>query len=112
MYQRGSSVNQVTTKCNKASFPSSPPSLLGGTSNNSQTQSSGGWATIGLDLSSFEGQYIRLKFVLEKNDVQEAPASAELAGWYIDALQIGDALPQSGSATFRTFSSNSGIVLR
>ena len=106
IYQRGTSVNQVTTKCNKETFPTGA-SLLGGTSNNSQTASTGGWANVGLDLSSYEGEYVRLKFVLEKNDVTDPPVSPELQGWYIDALQIGDPLPQSGSVTFRTFSSSS-----
>ncbi len=106
IYQRGTSVNQITTKCNKETFPTGA-SMIGGTSNNSQTASSGGWANVGLDLSPYEGEYVRLKFVLEKNDVSDPPVSPELQGWYIDALRIGDSLPQSGSVTFRTFSSSS-----
>ena len=50
-----------------------------------------------------------MKFVLEKNDVSDPPVSPELQGWYIDALRIGDALPASGSVTFRTFSSSSSM---
>ncbi len=106
IYQRGTSVNQITTKCNKETFPTGA-SMIGGTSNNSQTASTGGWANVGLDLSSYEGEYVRMKFVLEKNDVSDPPVSPELQGWYIDALRIGDPLPQSGSVTFRTFSSSS-----
>ncbi len=108
IYQRGTSVNQVTTKCNKYTFPTGA-NLIGGTSNNSQTASTGGWANIGLDLSGYEGEYVRLKFVMEKNDVSDPPVSPDLQGWYIDALRIGDALPSSGSVTFRTFSSSSNM---
>ena len=103
MFTRGTSVNQITTKCNKYSFPTGA-TMIGGTSNNSQTASNAGWATVGLDLSSYETEYVRLKFVLEKNDISDPPVSADLQGWYIDGLRIGDALPSSGSVTFRTFS--------
>ena len=62
--------------------------MLGGTSNNSQTSTNAGWATIGLDLSTYETEYVRLKFVLEKNDISDPPVSADLQGWYIDGLRV------------------------
>ena len=98
LYQRGASVNQVTTKCDGTSFPSGAY-LLGGNSLIQGTIATAGWATVGLDLTAHEGTFVRLKFVLERNDHSDPPANATLDGWYIDAFRLGDPLPTSGEVT-------------
>jgi len=107
LQQRGTSVNQVTTKCDYSSFPAGA-NFIAGNSFNVQTQTTAGWATVGLDLSAHEGTYVRLKFILERNDNIDPPANATLNGWYIDAFRLGDALPSSGELTFSSFAPSSG----
>ena len=56
--------------------------------NNSQRASTGGWANVGLDLSSYEGEYVRLEVRFREGTMfPHPPVSPELQGWYIDALE-------------------------
>nr|MBC8518757.1 hypothetical protein [Euryarchaeota archaeon] len=97
-------VNKVQSACNGKGSISVPDNswVLAGKS--TWTNNPTGWATIGLDLSAHEGKYVKLRFVLEKNPLQGAPVNASMPGWYVDALRIGDALPQSSSVVMKSFS--------
>ena len=99
-----SGANKVQSNCNGKGTISVPANawLLAGESMSPNNQN--GWANIGLDLSMSEGKYIRLRFILERNVVMGTPVNATMPGWYIDTLQIGDPLPQSGSVVMKSFS--------
>ena len=96
--------NQVQNNCNGKGTITVPPNawLLAGESMSPNNQN--GWANIGLDLSMSENKYVRLRFVLERNPIVGTPVNATMPGWYIDTLQIGDPLPQSGSVVMKSFS--------
>ena len=79
---------------------------LGGTSVHSQLNPNG-WGTLALDLREHMNKYIRLRFVLERNEnLGKNPADSFLPGWYIDDFRLGDLLPQSGSVVVEGFSAS------
>jgi hypothetical protein len=100
----GVTTNKVQTSCNGKGPITVPANewVLAGKS--TWANNANGWATIGLDLTAHEGKYVKLKFVLEKNPMQGVPVNNTMPGWYIDALRIGDALPQSGNVVLKSFS--------
>ena len=94
---------RVQSSCNGKGTVTVPANswVLGGESMSPNNQN--GWANIGLDLSMSENKYVRLRFVLERNPIVGTPVNATMPGWYIDTLQIGDPLPQSGSVVMKSF---------
>jgi hypothetical protein len=99
----GSNVNKAQASCNGKGSLSVPDNawVLSGQSTHSNNL--GGWANLGLNIAGHEGKYIELLFVLERNP-QSAPAvNGSMPGWYIDALRIGDPLPQAGNVVMKSF---------
>jgi hypothetical protein len=96
-------IGQVQNNCNGKGTITVPPTswVLAGESTSPNNQN--GWANIGLDLTSSENKYVRLRFTLERNPIAGTPVNATMPGWYIDTLQIGDPLPQSGSVVMSSF---------
>ncbi len=105
LFQKASSTtaNKVQTGCNGKGSISVPTNswVLAGKS--TWTNNQNGWANVAMDLSLHEGKYIRLRFVLEKNQMQGTPINMSMPGWYVDSLRIGDPLPQSGNVTMKSF---------
>ena len=97
-YQVGNqgSNNKIDGRCNGVQYNEY---ALGGTSISGFNPS--GWANIKLDLSTFAGNYIELRFVMEYNDVNAGNGytiynTTSMPGWYIDNFRFGSTLPQSG----------------
>ena len=59
-----------------------------------------GWGNMKLDLSSYGGSYVQLRFVLEHNAIPLSGSYSldnnTMPGWYIDNFRFGSVLPQSG----------------
>ena len=102
-YQVGyqNSNNKIDGRCNGVSYDDY---ALGGTSISNFNPS--GWASIKLDLSSYGGSYVELRFVLEYNDVNPSGSytisnASSMPGWYIDNFRYGNTLPPSGWMSVR-----------
>jgi hypothetical protein len=100
---QGANVNKVQNQCNGKGAYTVPDNawVLSGQSTHSNNLN--GWATLGLDVSSHEGKYLELLFVLEKNPQTGAAVNGSMPGWYIDALRVGDPLPQAGNVVMKSF---------
>jgi len=100
---QGSNVNKAQSSCNGKGSYSVPDNawVLGAQSTHSNNL--GGWASLGMDISAHEGKYLELLFVLERNPQTAPPSNGSMPGWYIDALRVGDPLPQSGNVVMKSF---------
>ena len=82
----------------------------GGTSTSAFNQD--GWGNMKLDLSSYGGSYIQLRFVLEHNNIPLSSGYSldnnTMPGWYIDNFRFGSVLPQSGWMGVRNLLPNVG----
>ena len=68
---------------------------LAGTSTNPQNQD--GWATVASNLAQYQGNYIRLNFVLWHTDAPGNVAQSEYPGWFIDDVTIGEKYAADGT---------------
>ena len=106
LHQLGTSTNQVPTgRCNHlgSNGPQSGDYVLAGNGTTS-SNSPGGWSNIEIDLSQHSGRFVQLVFIHEVNPRQgNFPVEMMNAGWYIDAIRVGDPLPAQGHVTLSSF---------
>ena len=76
---------------------------LAGTSINPQNQD--GWATVASNLAQYQGNYIRLSFVLLHTDAPGNVAQSEYPGWFIDDVRIGEKYAADGTMVIENLQS-------
>ncbi|HIA39538.1 MAG TPA: hypothetical protein EYN88_01415 [Candidatus Poseidoniales archaeon] len=62
-----------------------------------------GWGTLALNLEEYVGKYVKIRFVLERNNHVGVAVNSTMPGWYIDDFRLGDPLPQSGYVDVKNF---------
>jgi len=62
-----------------------------------------GWGTLALNLESYVGKYVKIRFILERNNHVGVAVNSTMPGWYIDDFRLGDPLPQSGYVDVKNF---------
>ena len=62
-----------------------------------------GWGTLALNLGEYVGKYVKIRFVLERNNHVGVAVNSTMPGWYVDDFRLGDPLPQSGYVDVKNF---------
>ena len=62
-----------------------------------------GWGTLALNLEEYVGKYVKIRFVLERNNHIGVAVNSTMPGWYVDDFRLGDPLPQSGNVVVKNF---------
>ena len=62
-----------------------------------------GWGILALNLQEYVGKFVKIRFVLERNNHVGNPENGTMPGWYIDDFILGDPLPQTGYVDVKNF---------